>query len=199
MFDQLVERLLEVGSKAEIGKSATAHAQELRSRGFNIAQVVRDYGDICQVITSLAVEQGAPITPAEFQTLNLALDNAIAGAVTEYSRLHDYEGTERTSPCASHRAFQFTVSDGRRQVQIALRSAVLAEEFFDAVARSTQSQGSDQVRDELAALKKAAAAKVIAIPVAELFTVQIQALQEANTAKAAKKAKHDKAFARGRR
>ena len=88
------------------------------------------------------------------------------------------ERADPDSPCASHRAFQFTVSDGRRQVQIALRSAVLAEEFFDAVARSTQSQGSDQVRDELTALKKAAAATVIAIPVAELFTVQIQALQE---------------------
>ncbi len=94
-LDQLVERLLEVGSKAEIGKSATMHAQELRSRGFTIAQVVRDYGDICQAITSLAVEHGAPITPAEFQILNLALDNAIAGSVSEYARLHDYEGTER--------------------------------------------------------------------------------------------------------
>ena len=88
------------------------------------------------------------------------------------------EGIERTSPCASHRAFQFTVSDGRQQVQIALRSAVLAEEFFDAVRRSTESQGSDQLRDELAALKKAAAAKVIAVPMAELFTLQIQVLQE---------------------
>jgi signal transduction histidine kinase len=54
-----------------------------------VAQVVFDYGDICQAITKLAHETNAPITADEFQTLNLCLDNAIAGAVTEYTRLRD--------------------------------------------------------------------------------------------------------------
>ena len=33
-----------------------------------IAQVIHDYGGICQTIAALAVERGAPITAAEFQT-----------------------------------------------------------------------------------------------------------------------------------
>jgi hypothetical protein len=34
--------------------------------GFSVAQVVHDYGDICQTITQLAVEQDASITDEEF-------------------------------------------------------------------------------------------------------------------------------------
>jgi hypothetical protein len=67
--------------------SATIHGAALLSRGYTIAQVVHDYGDACQAITELANETGAPITTDEFHTLNLCLDNAIAGAVTEYARL----------------------------------------------------------------------------------------------------------------
>jgi signal transduction histidine kinase len=52
-----------------------------------VSQVVHDYGDICQTITSIAVEQGAPISVEEFHTLNRCLDTAIAEAVTEHARL----------------------------------------------------------------------------------------------------------------
>src|SRR6476661_652308 len=51
-----------------------------------MSQVVHDYGDICQSITELALETDAPITVHEFRTLNRCLDDAIAGAVTEYGR-----------------------------------------------------------------------------------------------------------------
>ena len=44
------------------------------------------YGDICQSITELAVEADARISAADFRTLNHCLDEAIAGAVTEYGR-----------------------------------------------------------------------------------------------------------------
>ena len=70
-----------------IGASATGHGAELFTAGFNVAQVVHDYGDICQAITEIAVEQHAPITVEEFHTLNRCLDNAIAEAVTEHARL----------------------------------------------------------------------------------------------------------------
>ena len=53
-----------------------------------MTQVVHDYGDVCQSITSLAIETGAPITPDEFRTLNRCLDDAIARAVSEYGREH---------------------------------------------------------------------------------------------------------------
>ena len=55
--------------------------------GFNISQVVHDYGDICQAITEVAVEQNVPITTEEFHTLNRCLDTAIAEAVTEHARI----------------------------------------------------------------------------------------------------------------
>jgi signal transduction histidine kinase len=70
-----------------IGASAAAHGRELRALGFNISQVVHDYGDICQAITEVAVEQHLPITTEEFHTLNRCLDTAIAKAVTEHARI----------------------------------------------------------------------------------------------------------------
>ena len=70
-----------------IGSSATRHGAELRAAGFSITQVVHDYGDICQAITEIAVEQRAPISVEEFHTLNRCLDTAIAEAVTEHARL----------------------------------------------------------------------------------------------------------------
>jgi signal transduction histidine kinase len=71
----------------EMGMSATQHGGEMLQQGFSIAQVVHDYGDVCQAITELALELGVPITTEDFHTLNRCLDNAIASAVTEYARL----------------------------------------------------------------------------------------------------------------
>ena len=69
----------------ELRKTAGRHGADLFRLGLTIAQVVRDYGDVCQAVTELAVEQYAPIPPGEFQTLNLCLDDAVASAVTEYA------------------------------------------------------------------------------------------------------------------
>jgi signal transduction histidine kinase len=55
-------------------------------QGFTVSQVVHDYGDVCQSITELAVETDAPISSGDFRVLNGCLDNAIAGAVTEFGR-----------------------------------------------------------------------------------------------------------------
>jgi signal transduction histidine kinase len=54
--------------------------------GFTAAQVVHDYGDVCQGITELAVKLDAPITADEFRTLNRCLDEAMAEAVQEFGR-----------------------------------------------------------------------------------------------------------------
>jgi signal transduction histidine kinase len=101
-LDQLAAtlRLALNASNPEIGPSAAKHGNELLHRGFTIAQVVRDYGGICQTITELAVEKAAAITTTEFQTLNLCLDDAIAEAVTEYGKLRAHEGTERLGQLA---------------------------------------------------------------------------------------------------
>lgn len=74
-------------SSNAIGAAAARHGAELLAAGFSVAQVVHDYGDICQAVTEIAVEQHAPITVEEFHTLNRCLDTAIAEAVTEHARL----------------------------------------------------------------------------------------------------------------
>lgn len=103
-LDQLGEALRkatahEVVDHSEIQHSAYQHGHDLYHHGLRVDQVVHDYGDLCQVVTGLAVEQGFPVDVSEFRTLNLCLDDAIAGAVTAYSQEHDREiadeGTER--------------------------------------------------------------------------------------------------------
>ena len=86
-LDQLRDALrFGVTMKPEIGLSALRHGHDLLLQGFTVSQVVHDYGDICQAITELAVELDASISTDDFRTLNRCLDDAIAGAVTEYGR-----------------------------------------------------------------------------------------------------------------
>jgi hypothetical protein len=68
----------------DIGRAAALHGAELLRRGFSVDQVVHDYGDVCQSVTALAVEQEVPISTDEFRTLNRCLDNAIADAVASF-------------------------------------------------------------------------------------------------------------------
>lgn len=70
----------------EIGRGAALHGAELLRRGYSVDQVVHDYGDICQSVTELAVEQHALVTTDEFRTFNRCLDDAIADAVTAFAR-----------------------------------------------------------------------------------------------------------------
>jgi hypothetical protein len=37
------------------------HGRALLDLGFNVSQVVHDYGDLCQAITDLAYERDAPL------------------------------------------------------------------------------------------------------------------------------------------
>ena len=88
-LDQLREALrLGVVSTAEMGRTATQHGHDLLLQGFSVSQVVHDYGDICQAITELAGELAAPISTDDFRMLNRCLDDAIAGAVTQFTREH---------------------------------------------------------------------------------------------------------------
>jgi signal transduction histidine kinase len=102
---QLAETLqLELGgaqrpASGDMAHSAARHGAELRRAGFTIAQVVHDYGDVCQAVTEMAIRLELPITNDEFKTLNRCLDEAIAQAVTEYARQREISlsarGTER--------------------------------------------------------------------------------------------------------
>jgi signal transduction histidine kinase len=99
-FDQLIDVLAceqraqhcaanvkqDKGTNTGIRETAIQQGHDLLEQGFTLEQVVRNYGDVCQAVTSLAIETGAPVAVDEFRTLNRCLDNAIAGAVTEYTR-----------------------------------------------------------------------------------------------------------------
>lgn len=104
-LDQLVDALetarsSDVVDHGDIGRGAREHGHAMLRMGYSLGQVVHEYGDVCQVVTELAVQQQAPIAAAQFRTLNLCLDDAIAGAVTEYSRQREVmladEGIART-------------------------------------------------------------------------------------------------------
>jgi signal transduction histidine kinase len=71
---------------AQMVSSAHLHGGELQRAGFTVEQVVHDYGDLCQAITEMAVESESDIRSDDFGTLNRCLDDAIAGAVAEYTR-----------------------------------------------------------------------------------------------------------------
>jgi signal transduction histidine kinase len=86
-LDQLVDALrLGRSSSQEISQTALLHGHDLLGQGLTMSQVVHDYGDVCQSITELAVEERAPISTEDFGMLNGCLDSAIAGAVTQYGR-----------------------------------------------------------------------------------------------------------------
>ncbi|HLM71577.1 MAG TPA: HAMP domain-containing sensor histidine kinase [Polyangiaceae bacterium] len=89
-LQQLTEALRpSLSSNEEISRSAALHGADRLRQGFNVAQVVHDYGDILQIVTALAMELQAPISAAEFNILSRCLDEAIAQAVTEHARLRE--------------------------------------------------------------------------------------------------------------
>ena len=88
---------------SEIGDSAALHGRELMERGFTVDQVVHDYGDLCQAITDLAFESGAPMAVDEFRTLNRCLDNAIADAVTEFNFQRDITTADKHTGALNER------------------------------------------------------------------------------------------------
>ncbi|WP_425258899.1 sensor histidine kinase [Rubrivivax sp. RP6-9] len=90
-------------ASSEIGVGATAHGKALLELDYTVDQVVHDYGDLCQAITELALERRAPFAVTEFKTLNRCLDNAIADAVTEFSRQRDVVRSDARAAEASER------------------------------------------------------------------------------------------------
>ena len=113
-----------------IRESARRHGSELLTLGFTVAEVVHVYGDICQAVTKIAIDQKAPITTEEFQILNRCLDEAIAEALTEHARLTVQSVTTRVSmpnvlrglPCPSCQSPVTRV--------VALRSSAVADEYY---------------------------------------------------------------------
>src|ERR1700722_5177410 len=103
-----------------IGRAAALHGAELLRRGFTVDQVVHDYGDVCQSVTALAVEQNSVISVDEFRTLNRCLDNAIADAVASFGAAH-LASVEQQSQTVQQRIAALAVEQ-RRLIDIAVKS-----------------------------------------------------------------------------
>jgi len=104
----------------EIGRSAALQGTELLRLGYTLDQVVHGYGDVCQAITTLAVEQATPISTDEFRTLNRCLDNAIANAVTAFGEAGQVSSIAQAETL-SERLNAFA-KEQRRLVEIASHS-----------------------------------------------------------------------------
>jgi signal transduction histidine kinase len=135
-LDQLVEMLRSGGSIRDIDASAGQHGHDLLLKGFTVSQVVHDYGDVCQTVTDLALETNAPIGTEDFRTLNRCLDEAIASAVTIYTR----ESQQSRSEDAAHRDDQrlgFLVHELRNLVNTAVVAFEVLKSGNVAVGGST--------------------------------------------------------------
>lgn len=71
----------------EMAASASTHGGELHEQGFSVDEVIRNYGSVCQAVTTLASETNESITASEFRCMNFCLDDAIANAVLAFFRL----------------------------------------------------------------------------------------------------------------
>jgi signal transduction histidine kinase len=136
-LDQLGDALrLGVSSSAEIGRSAVQHGHDLLLQGFTVSQVVHDYGDVCQAITELAVEVNAPISTADFRMLNQCLDDAIAGAVSQYTRERNQSAVDGEAVRGSER-LGFFAHELRNLINTALVAFEVLKTGHVGVAGST--------------------------------------------------------------
>jgi hypothetical protein len=103
-----------------IGRAAALHGTELLHLGYSVDQVVHDYGDVCQSVTGLAVEQEIPISTDEFRTLNRCLDNAIADAVSSFGSARQIS-IDRQAETLQQRLVIFA-AEQQRLIDIAIQS-----------------------------------------------------------------------------
>jgi signal transduction histidine kinase len=105
-----------------IGPSAALHGSELLKQGFSVDEVVHNYGDLCQAVTGLAFEVEAPINVDEFRTLNRCLDDAIAGAVTEFAHQRESLTIDKGVQALNER-LGYLAHELRNQLQMAMLAA----------------------------------------------------------------------------
>ena len=78
-LDELLAELrLGLSPNKDISVTAAKHGHDMLEGGFSPSQVVHGYGDVCQVVTEMAIEAQAPVSSDDFRMLNRCLDDAIA-------------------------------------------------------------------------------------------------------------------------
>ena len=103
-----------------IGRAAALHGAQLLRQGLSVEQVVHEYGDVCQAVTELAIEENASITVDEFRTLNRCLDDAIADAVTSFGRASRLVAEERAE--SLHARLEHLCEQHARLVDVAINA-----------------------------------------------------------------------------
>lgn len=104
----------------EIGRAAALHGTDMLRLGFTVDQVVHEYGDVCQSVTEMAIEQKVRVSADEFRTLNRCLDNAIADAVTAYGQSDQALMSNQAE--TMHQRLKSFADEQRRLVDIAVQS-----------------------------------------------------------------------------
>ncbi len=105
---------------SDIGKSAAVHGVELLRLGYTVDQVVHHYGDVCQGVAELAIEQHASISADQFRTLNRCLDEAIADAVSAFG--HDREAAFTAQAQLLHQEVGLFADKQRHLITLAIET-----------------------------------------------------------------------------
>jgi len=105
---------------SDIGRAAALQGVELLRLGYTVDQVVHHYGDVCQGLAELAVEQRVQISADQFRTLNRCLDEAIADAVTAFSR--DREVAIAQGATELHERIGMLADEERRLITAAIQT-----------------------------------------------------------------------------
>jgi signal transduction histidine kinase len=106
---------------SEIGETATRHGRELLQRGFTIEQVVHDYGDLCQAITTWHSNAIRRLRQTSSELLTAASTTESLSAVTEFNRQRDFVVADRQAHAFNERLGFFA-----HELRNFLNSATLA-------------------------------------------------------------------------
>ena len=85
-LDQLLTELID-GSQAHARRNEHRRIwEQLFRQGLSVAQVVHDYGNVCQSVIDVATDMATPISAGDYLALDRCLDDTIAGTVSAYRR-----------------------------------------------------------------------------------------------------------------
>lgn len=118
-LEELASTLVEAGESVASTEELTALAREHGAQrfevGLNVASMVREYGVLRDCILDMIHEEGAVLSTEGFRVLSQHFENAIATAITEYTRHRDQQIEEQE---AAH--FGFLAHELRTPLSTAL-------------------------------------------------------------------------------
>lgn len=82
--------------REEMTRAGAAHGEALLRHGFTLAQVVDEYTEIGHAIIDLATERRVTLSHEDFLNVYLSVNAAVAGAVSEHSRLRGEPASSET-------------------------------------------------------------------------------------------------------